>query len=486
MSKWDPRKDALKRYLYGLTATGAAVNFDTVEQFLNNLGVDTSEMGSAYTAVPEPTGPNMDQDAKMELGLSRRTYGCTMVRGRRKKINSNAVAKNLILRNHQLYQLFNYSQNVSAFKANGYLSLAARYQNANETSTSPAATILYPVYVFRMNVPNGMQEGGLGYTPPVPPATVGTWTPLLDKHFVAPKIGYRLTGTRTALGGPIHYRWQELSALGLMPPSGGWNVDQSFVTGGSTLKNYNASGIYIGDGIPNCTRYCHQVADCQVLFTGAKNLPCDVKCCVVNFAQDDFAPPDEGFYFGADFTDNGYSGGNGSTIRTRGNIEEYTASPAAGLNADDNVLDAILTPYLHAKSGHPLHTFVQEPGVIEKKAWYETSKFSTTLTGILNTSLDQNPVQYKHRLIVRPNRWFNSNNEPDNVRPHQAVVDPRITPMNTSRSTGIYPRVNQERWLMVSAWNNEPVKAYDAAFSNTTDPSFDISIKYTFAFARDL
>lgn len=481
---WDPKSDALRRYLYGLGITGAAVDFDTVQQFLNNLGVNTDQMGSAYTGAPEATGPGMDQDAKGELGVSRRTYACTMVRGRRKKINSNAVAKNLILRNHQLYQLFNYSQATSGFKSNGYLSLAAKYQNEGESASSPAATILFPVYVFRMNVPNGMQEGGLGYTPPVPPATEGTWKTLLNSHFIAPNIGYRLVGTRTALGGPIHYRWEDLTDLGLMPPlaTSGWNVDQTFIPGGPTDKNLNCAGIYMGDGIPNCTRYCHQVADCQVLFTGAKNLPVDVKCCVVNFAQDDFAPPDEGTYFGENFTDNTYSGTNGSRIRTRGNIMAF----GTGQGADDNVLDAILTPYLHAKSGHPCHTFVQEPGVIEKKAWYETSKFTTTLTGIVNTTLDQNPVQYKHRLIVRPNRWFNSNCEPDNVRPHQSVVDPRITPMNTSRANGIYPRVNQERWLMVSAWNNEPVKAYNAAFSNTTDPSFDISIKYSFAFARDL
>jgi len=424
--------------------------------------------------IPVAVGPGMEDVPRTDLGLSRRTYGCTMVRGRRKRPSVREAVNGLIGKNHQLYQQFNYSQDAELYRQRGTFPLVTQYVVG--TSITPAATIAYPVYIFRLTVPCGYQEGG-----------IAPLEPLAYKYPVSPVIGYRLISRRVTLGGPIEYDWIRVEdtadSLITMPS---WNVKPTAIWTGATAANTNCSNPVICDGIPNCHRLCHQSSDCQILFTGAKNNSSDVKACIVQFSAENFAPPDEARYFGVDVADPGIDAGNitqmtnGKLIQYRGNITELIDE-----QEDENVLDAVLTPWLHNRHGHPLTSYVSEPGVTRKKAWYESSVFGTTLTSLLNTTLDQNPIQYKHRLVYRPNKWFNSNCEPDNVRPHQAVVDPRFQPLLTKDSVGVFPETLQQKWLMVSGFTHNTTKAVGAAFSNTTDPSFDVSIRSVYLFSRN-
>jgi len=439
----------------------------------------------AANAKVVPTGPSFERPTARDarVGFANRQFSCTMQRGkpRRKLMNVKKISNALIIKNTELFQSLNWSHGGAiAYKNGGKFPLVMEYITGGATPGEVPRHALFPVYVFRLNCPSGVGDGGY-----IPATTAFAASPINVSLRQAPVIAYRLNGYQNAVTDPWRYTWEPVEKYGTNVAIGS-NCPASYLYASGTSTAANCNGIVVGEGVFKDTEHCHVQSDCQVLFTGSKTNSVDVCCCIVRFTDDQFAPPDEALYLGDAYTnEQGRVLNPYDRIRYHENAGDLEPGVVRDYDdAEEDTFEAILGPWLTSKIMHPCYAYTSVPGVIHRKAWHESQKFQTSISSTLTNFSDTAATQYKHRLITRPGRWMNMNTDPLDKAVYPNPGSAFVVPVDTNKHCGLFPKRAAQQWLMVSGFDRSSPKSGAWTFSSNTDASFDISIKSVFASAR--
>lgn len=395
---------------------------------------------------PRPSGPSERPSTNPDLGQSvGRLWECTTGPRKYKKLKLAPAVKELLVRNEFVFQSLKWSALTADYRTGGSMQLAARYTEG--TSATYPRSVQFPVYIFRLSTP------GNGYQYTFSAAT---------QVKASPYVCYRLIGRQDYENEPWRYSWSRF--LADVPISN--NLPDASM--GYTATNLDHAAAVSYESIHDAQKICHEMSEIQILFTAPTASPMDVGTAVIDFTDDKWAPPDEFVNYTA----------SPATIEVvQPNIDDISI-------ADSHTLADRLSPWLAGSLSHPCFQPIYSKGVTSSKFWNETSKFGVTLTARNTTNADGNAVQYKHRQFFRPNRWFNTNCEPERTAPIDA---PNEVGMNQQRVTthgGIFPKTTEQRWLMVYGFTRAPILAQGVEPAITANGSFDISIRSRFASAK--
>lgn len=382
----------------------------------------------------EATGPSGAMGAP-EAGLTRRSYRCTTKSGRYRSFGVQNVVKELMRENTLMFQCLNpVITGSTSYKYQGSLPL-----NLRVSAASPAnpRTYTYPIYVFRLNVPNGNQ------------------TLAEDQPIVQPLIGYRLQAKyESALAPDWTYNWVPITI-----PAGV----------GLSTNNVAKDVMYEGVVEMKATKIFHETSKIDVLLTAPKLAVADVEVSIVKFNEASFAPPD--LYLD-----------DVNAIQVFRNNSGY-APFGTPSEADENSSNAYYSNWLHNATSHPLAIQPITRDLSGPKPFSKLQSWKYTLCARTTTSADLAPVQHRHTHQLKAYTWHNTASiEGDrNAVPPEPVT--QVQPIERGRTVGVFPRPEEQRWVMVSGWTKEfaptattPVPDYE--------PSFDIRITSKFTHAN--
>lgn len=391
-----------------------------------------------------PMGPSLERVSNQELGAaSTRIYGCTTRSGdRRRPVSLKRAVKELLVRNAFMFQSLNWSRISANYRVNGSYQLRAQFLTG--TATTWPRSVLYPVYVFRLSAPGNGRAVHSGSV----------------ESQIDPTIAYRLRGSQDIEDGLWTFTWEEA------PPSN--NLQNIGYGDLSTDTTLNKAAVIELEAAFESGRICHESSDIQILYTGATTVPTDVSACIVRFDESDHAPPD--------VAQDGWIAGPPRAPRFVTIRENSLFS-----DVSDNRLRADkLNAWLHGKMSHPCAQQGRLRGLPGPPLWRESSKFTKTLCARDLMSADTNAVQYLHRHLMYPKRWYDCVAMPPAVPPVDGANEVTLNLVSVQNTVGVFPPVEQQQWLMVTGFARNPIAASGLAFSNTIDASFDISIRSMF------
>lgn len=402
------------------------------------------------------TGPTEAATAAMQLGNSAygRLYSCTTGSRRPKRVRLAPAIREILIRNCFVFQSLNWSRIANNYRTNGSMDLRSKYLDGSTLSYPKVMN--YPVFVFRLSSP------GSGYQ----------YSYATNNHRKgAPLVCYQLCSVQNFANDALRYYWwnDDTSAYGgNCPINIANNVGDALLPETGSTKN-QAGGVDVEQIFKNNQKYCHESSDIQVLFTAPKSAPMDIQVQVVTFDKD-YAPPD--IY--RDYTE----------VPTV--LREINEGLNSGNNADSHTFADRVTNWLAGRMSHPCYQPIYQRGVTTKQFWYPKHSFTKTLTPAMNTSFDQNAVQYLHRHLHRPNRWYNCNVEPErNPVTNGCPNEVSMNPQTIQDQSGMFTKPEQTEWLMVSGFTRNVVGAEISEPSLTLDGSFDISIRSWFSASAD-
>lgn len=363
---------------------------------------------------------------------------------------STRALVDMLMKNYVFqYQSLVQSDATGNWRSNGSLKL-----NAFSRATGPVATypliIDYPVYIFRLGVPNGVQ-------------TIND-TPTGRGLAARPQIGYRLASVQNAAGEPTYYYWDS------------FGVSQNCTNQPYTDTTLNMQALVRADdqSVMNTSKPIHKWSTVDVLYTDATTIQTTMVCGLVKFTRPEFCPPD---YF--------YNGDTASTtpIPYRQNSNNLADDVASRIQHSE-----FWQKYIDNREGHPLRyqeTGQRPPNVfnwLSKKVRVFTPQLSInygTGTGNAPTGL-----QHKHHEFVHGMGMIDCSQ--DRLGNTVTVVNRQYEggPTIDVSEVGVFPQdPTQERWFMMQCWPRRGINPTPTTppFNIANEPTFDIRIRQGFA-----
>jgi hypothetical protein len=386
---------------------------------------------------PEPVGPS-NSTRTHELGPSEndRVFQCTRTYGRKKRFDVQKLLHRLMT--SQVWKFQSVTAGVGGVLGTGYRAAGSQPLTSRfVVAAFPDRSINLPVYCYRLTSPIGTQQFADA-------TRIGSFSP---------QIQYRLRATQTAANAPWRYRW--------IPVNPTFNAS-------STLSTLNAAIYEETDADFEDTAYYHHWTEARVMFTAPTSTAATVEVRIVEFTEPEYAPPDAGY---------------------ENNTTELVLSQNSGnLTLNDSARDRVATVFydtwLHNRQSHPIVRNSRRQDMRGPPPFRTLQKFSTNLAPRTNTNTDSNPIQYIHIQKLNGSRWYASaqpdlsENGPGNG-PLSTVYDE--FPDRRQNNSGIFPKSDQGKWLMVSGFVRGSILNEPAATSLPLEPSFDIHIRAKFS-----
>lgn len=380
-----------------------------------------------------------------------RATECKAYSGKKKRDRVKKIVDWLLASKTFLYQSLSGTDAASDFRKGGSLPLSSNYLGANIT-TYPL-TINYPIYVFRCCTPNGEQED-------FPSATTA--------YDCRPLIGYRLQSVKASATSPNIYRWVSIAPI------------QNVVSVANALGNIQ--GVLKQDKALNfrSPKYRHEYTRVQVLYTNPTSLQVPLVCGFVKFVSEDYAPPDEYVSAGAAlYTD---------VQALRANAGAYNINTPVTANNDvvQHYTD-FWDKYWAQHDGNPLRKFIgDDPAKRSIFNWVG----KPYVRSFLPIPSDQpiitgtGGIQHIHTHTLAGRGWIDTS-----ISSKRAQVQAANDQIDSGRLaatlgqeqsfSGVFPKPDQQRWFMVSAFTRGGITGPTTAVTYT--PSFDISITQKFS-----
>lgn len=374
---------------------------------------------------------------------------CRTKTGYPKQPSTRAIV-DLLMKNYVFqYQCLVQSDASGNWRSNGALKL-----NTFSRATGPVATypliIDYPVYIFRLGVPNGAQ----------------TTNDVVNGRAVSarPVIGYRLASSQNAVGDPVYYFWDT------------FGVSQNCVNTPYTDTTLNMQALVRADdqAVMNTSRPIHKWSTVDVLYTDATTIQTTMVCGVVKFTRPELSPPDS-FYNGDTATP--------TTIPYRQNSNNLADDVNSRVQHSE-----FWQKYIDNREGHPLR--YQETGATPVRVFNWLSKkvrvFTPQISINYGTGTNNAPtgLQHKHHEFVHGMGMMDcSQDRLGNIVP---VVNRQYEtgPTTEASEVGVFPQdPTEQRWFMMQCWPRRGVSPTPTtpAFNPANEPTFDIRIRQGFS-----
>lgn len=379
-------------------------------------------------------------------GLSAPISQCRTITGYDKRPTLDYVMRQMLKTQVFQYQTLVQNDATGNWRSNG----SFRFNTyAQGTTLAYPLTINYPVYIFRIGVPNGRQT-----VPSVATAVDGT------VKNMRPTMCYRLRSIQNSATSPVQFEWNSVD------PS--QNCSEPPYPAGTS---YNMQSMVRGDDANpfETPAPIHNWSTINLLYTDATTIQTTLVCGLVKFTDSEFCPPDFG-----------YDGdvANNVQITYRGNSTNYTPTSM-------NSFSEFWNHYINQREGHPLR--YEEVGRPPRRVFNWLSKKVRTFTPAVNYSLSTvatpTGLQHLHSETVRgmgpTNCSIGKAADLIVVPNRQAEVGPQIE----QNEVGIFPaRAEEGRWFMVQGWPRRGINPNSTNPNfNTNEPTFDIRIRQSFS-----
>lgn len=362
---------------------------------------------------------------------------CKSVTGRNRPLRFGSVIRDMLTEQTNLFQ--SVSNTVTTFyswQVNGVNPLNCRYiegKPGNAVDSWPRKAN-FPVYIYRLSCCNGMIAGHASGT----------------AEFGYPLIQYRLQGSQTADGEAWTYTWEPVD------PSN--NSD-------STYPTVNKAPIVVQDGQIQKGKVYHESTVAKILVTAPTLQPVSLGIDIIQFNDDDSAPPDQ-YYASA-------SGGTAKKIDF--------GTPGVH---DKAVNNEYYSTWLFNRLTHPCVTAYKPPDMNKSAPFRILKRHRMTLGPRDTTNANTAGPQYLHTEVLREHRWhatanvhFVQNSEGPDVDPDGTADQKAVEMFDT---VGIFPDCTKQKWLMVTSFGSAPQVSTGNPFTALAEASFDISIRSKF------
>lgn len=413
---------------------------------------DGASGSSKRARYAEPSGPMTDMDQM--LGMYARNFMCTdYIKGRRMQIGPRL--KDLFVNQKVAFQsLISASpSNLGVgYRTQGTYALNTRWITGN--SVVWPRKLELPVYVMRTFCPVGTQRYG---------------SQVVYKDFT-PSVLYRLNAYQNSASEDWRYTWARQPVAN--------NVDTDFPTVNAAFLQEATCNI-------QAQKVCLKSVDAKVLFSAPTATSCDVEVRLVRFTDSEAAPPDEGLRYDSLYAN--------STVFL--NVRQNANDPA--LDVDIGNYGAYYDRWIHGKNTHPCSKFVG-PSHLNGGAPFKTyRKFSKTLASLPRSAAnlaDTNPVQHLHRVLWKPNRWYDTGADTQEI--FDTIGGPKLHGNNTGPTNAVsaknyaMPQFESSLmqdpktpcWIMISGWTRGSI--IDTGVINLAqEPSFDVRMDCHFVAA---
>lgn len=367
-----------------------------------------------------------------------RVRTCKRVSGRNRPIRVQSIVKQLM---NEVTLLFQSVRNDVVSNNNGWRITGTNALNSRYTlggASSWPRTLLFPVYVYRLSAAVGNQLNDVS----------GAITSAF------PLIQYRLEGTQNIDGDTWIYRWTPVSPTN--------NSDPTYTT-------WNSNNIIEKETPFNSDKIYHESTYAKILLTGPTFNTVNFNIDVIQFNEEEYAPPDD--Y---------WTSVGGSTSLS---IDHGFIGPS-----DENLLNEYYSTWLFNKATHPCVATHKPRGLHGPRPFTILKRHSMAIGNRDTATQDTGGPQYLHEQVLKEHRWHNTYIPASTAASDGPDVDPNggidQAVQDLSRACGVFPNPTKCKWLMVSSFGTPALPGGTlpgaVALLPTGEASFDISIRSKF------
>lgn len=372
------------------------------------------------------------------LGSKPRIRVCKRLSGPNRPLRVQSVVKQLMNEQTLLFQSLNngITLNNNSWRVNGIMPLNSRYTQGSN-SVWPR-TLQFPVYIYRLSAASGNQLN----------ATTGVVNNCM------PLVQFRLQGAQSSDGEPWVYRWLETNPSNNSDP---------------TYNTRNVMNVIEKETPFNTDKIFHHFTEATVLLTAPTFNTVNVNIDVIQFSEEEMAPPDD------------YLQNIASTATT--SIDHGFA----GIT-DEIVSNDYYSTWLFNKSTHPCCKAYKPRNIVGPPPFRVLKRHTMALGNRDTATADTGGLQYMHKEVMRPTRWYKTYTPSYGVPSAGPDVDPNgsidQSVCDRSKGVGVIPQTTQQKWLMISAFGTPALvggtQPSAVAFLPGNEASFDISIRSKF------